>query len=80
MNKMDVVAFFRMAIPITLALFCVGLILALNVIFIGNAVYVLKNCFKKRVNITVVKNESSKDKTLSTLEPKPLDESLPKAG
>ena len=77
---MDVVAFFRMAIPITLALFCVGLILALNVIFIGNAVYVLKNCFKKRVNIAVVKNGSGKDKTLSSLEPKHLDESLPKAG
>ena len=77
---MDVVAFFRMAIPITLALFCVGLILALNVIFIGNAFYVLKNRFKKRVNIAVVKDGPDKDKTLSTLEPKHLDESLPKAG
>ena len=80
MTKMDLVAFFRMAIPITLALLCGGLILALNVIFIGNAFYVLKNHFKKRVNIAVVKDGPGKDKTLSTLEPKHLDESLPKAG
>ena len=79
MNKMDLVAFFRMAIPITLALFCVGLILALNVIFIGNAFYVLKNCFKKRVNIAVVKDGSGKGKSLSTLKPKHLDETWPKA-
>ena len=80
MTKMDLVAFFRMAIPITLALLCGGLILALNVIFIGNAFYVLKNCFKKGVNIIVVKDGPGKDKTLSTIEPKYLDESLPKAG
>jgi hypothetical protein len=37
MDKMDLVAFFRIAIPIVLAVFSVGLILVINVIFIGNA-------------------------------------------
>ncbi len=50
MDKMDSVAFFRMAIAITLALFCVGLILAINVMFIENAYYILKNRFKREEN------------------------------
>ena len=76
---MDLVAFFRMAIPITLALFCGGLILALNVIFIGNACYVLKNCFKKGENIVDAKNRLSKGNNLHTQKPKHLDETMPKA-
>ena len=47
---MDLVAFFRVAIPVVLAVFSVGLILVINVIFFGNAYYVLKNCFRRGEN------------------------------
>jgi len=49
---MDLAAFFRMAIPIALALFCGGLILTSIVIFVGNSFFILKNCFRKEERIT----------------------------
>ena len=76
---MDLVAFFRMAIPIVLALFCVGLILAINVIFFGNAFYILKNSFQKKKNIVVAKEELSRIKGVNNEEARSLKQTMPKA-
>lgn len=79
MDKMDLVAFFRIAIPVVLAVFSVGLILAINVIFIGNAYYVLKNCFKREENVDIACNGQSKIASLRFEKPKDQKKILAKA-
>jgi hypothetical protein len=79
MDKMELVAFFRMAIAIVLALFCVGLILAINVIFFGNAFYILKNSFQKKKNIVGAKEELSRIKSINNEEARNLKQTMPKA-
>ncbi len=79
MDKMELVAFFRMAIAITLALLCGGLILAINVMFIGNAYYILKNSFKREETIVEAKERLSKVKSLHNRKAKNLHETMPKA-
>ena len=79
MDKMELVAFFRMAIAIVLALFCVGLILAINVIFFGNAFYILKNSFQKKKNIVGAKEELSRIKGVNNEEARSLKQTMPKA-
>ncbi len=76
---MEIVAFFRMTIAIVLALFCVGLILAINVIFFGNAFYILKNSFQKKKNIVGAKEELSRIKSINNEEARNLKQTMPKA-
>ena len=77
---MDLVAFFRIAVPVVLAVFSVGLILAINVIFIGNACYILKRCFKKEENIGAAGRERNKNISLRFNKPQVPEDILPKAG
>ncbi len=76
---MDLVAFFRIAIPVVLGVFSVGLIIAINVIFIGNAYYVLKRCFKKEENIGMTNREQNKNISLRFNKPQEPKDILPKA-
>ena len=76
---MDLAAFFRIAIPIALALFCGGLILTIIVIFVGNSFFILKNCFKNEENIIGDYEGSSKYKNLNHGREKRLGRTLPKA-
>jgi hypothetical protein len=80
MDKMDLVAFFRIAVPVVLAVFSMGLILAINVIFIGNAFYILKRCFKKEVYIGMASIEQNKSIRLRFNKPQAPEDILPKAG
>ena len=79
MDKMDLVAFFRVAIPVVLAVFSVGLILVINVIFIGNACYVLKNCFKREKNMVISSKGQNKMVSLRFKKSEDPKEILPKA-
>ena len=76
---MDLVSFFRTAIPVVLAVFSVGVILMINVIFIGNACYVLRRCFRKEENIDVANKEQNKSIALPFNKPRDSKDILPKA-
>ena len=80
MDVMDLAAFFRIAISVVLAIFSVGLILAINVIFFGNTYYILKNCFKRGENKTEFDQGPKREKIFEYEKPNRIDRKLPKAG
>ena len=77
---MDLVGFFRMAIVVTLAIFCGGLVLTIIVMFVGNAFYILKNYLKREETIVEVKERLGEGKSLRFERTKKFKETLPKAG
>lgn len=76
---MDIVEFFRMLITILLAVFCVGLVLAIVGATVGNTCFLLINCFKKENSLEEADKSKKRKKVLSFPEVGKPDNKLPRA-